>query len=65
MSSLKVKFDKEKVEMDTKHAKDLEVIDAAATQKLMMGGVAGAALVVLLIAFFLMKGGSAVAEVNA
>ena len=65
MSSLKVKFDKEKAELDQQHAKDLAEIDAAATQKLMMGGVAGAALVVLLIAFFLMKGGSAVAEVNA
>ena len=55
MSSLKVKFDKEKAELDQQHAKDLAEIDAAATQKLMMGGVAGAALVVLLIAFFLMK----------
>ena len=31
MSSLKVKFDKEKAEMDSKHAKGLEEIDAAAT----------------------------------
>ena len=55
MSSLKVKFDKEKADMDNKHAKDLAEINAAAMQKLMMGGAAGAALVVLLIAFFLMK----------
>lgn len=54
MSSLKVKFDKEKGEMDSKHAKELAEIEAAATQKLMIGnGVAF--LVALLIAFFFMK----------
>ena len=54
-SSLKAKYEKERAELDAKHAKDLSEINAAAMQKLMMGGAAGAALVVLMVAFFLMK----------